>query len=260
MEVKDGKIDKSLFRNMHISFSQGTGFGALITLLNILVNSAKSEGDHFLIDRIMMDTIKKNMIMAENAINTFSDIEWVISNKLKQEKISCHALHDNIIAVRNELKKFEEINNHRIKISDKKPQFATKFVEINDKYFSRAIKEILLNAMKFSEEGSDIFLLFDILQDQLSISVINNPKKDEEGRRGIPMEFENLIFEPFFRMTKAVYEKYNTFDYGLGLTLVDKIIDKHNGKITGSNITDYTDVSKGPESKVEFNILLKMVS
>jgi K+-sensing histidine kinase KdpD len=64
------------------------------------------------------------------------------------------------------------------------------------------------------------------------------------------MEYENIIFEPFFRKVKYVHEKYKTLDYGLGLTLVDRIIRKHNGKVIMYNITDYSDINKNPIKKV----------
>ena len=259
MEGKDGKSDKSLFHNMHVSFSQGTGFGALITLLNIVSNSAEIKDDHYEISKEMMDMVKKNTGVAENAINTFSQIEWIISNKLPLEKMSCHALHGKLEEVKNEASKFSDINNNKLLLSDKKPTFANKFVNVSTDHFFEAMFELTINAMKFSEKKSDVYILLDVLDEKVSISVINQAIKDEEGRKGIPMEYENIIFEPFFRMTKIVRESYNTFDYGLGLTKVDKILERHGGKVNGKNITDHSDISKGPVGKVEFNISLPVI-
>ncbi len=259
MEVKDGKMDKSLFQNMHISFSQGAGFGALITLVNLLSNLSRKKGDHYEIPSDMMETVIKNARIAENAVNSFSDIEWIISNRLNVRKISCVELHDSIIEVKNLAEKKSHLNENRIMVSDRKDSFSRMFVNVDEKYFQKALNEILINAMKFSERGSDIYMIFDVNSDGAFISVINTPMKDEEGRRGIPMDYENLIFEPFFRLFHSVREEFGSFDYGLGLTLVEKIIEKHNGKIVGRNITDHTDFSKGPVTKVDFNITLPVV-
>jgi DNA-binding response OmpR family regulator len=259
MEVKDGKVDKSLFHNMHISFSQGTGFGALITLLNIVSNSAEVQGEHYIISREMMDLVKKNARVAENAINTFSEIELIISNPLPLEKVSCHSLHGMIAGIQEQAVPYEKLNGNRIMLSDPKPFFAGKHVSVSDGHLRKAVYELVMNALKFSEKNSEVFILLDIHDKNAVISVINQPARDEEGRRGIPMEYENLIFEPFFRMTKIVREGYDTFDYGLGLTMAEKIIDKHAGSITGRNITDHSDISKGPVSKVEFSVALPLL-
>ncbi|MBN1531440.1 MAG: response regulator [Spirochaetes bacterium] len=259
MEVKDGKVDKSLFHNMHISFSQGTGFGALITLLNIVANSAEVQGEHYIISREMMDLVKKNALVAENAINTFSEIELIISNPLPLEKVSCYALHGIMAEIKERAVQYEALNGNHIMLSDLKPFFAGKFVSVSEEHLRKAVYELLINALKFSEKNSEIYIFLDIHDKNAVISVISQSARDEEGRRGIPMEYENLVFEPFFRMTKIVREGYDTFDYGLGLTMAEKIIDKHAGKITGRNITDHSDISKGPVSKVEFSVSLPLL-
>lgn len=258
MEGKDGTVDKSLFHNMHVSFSQGIGFGALITLLQIVVNSATQHGDGYLIPKDMMELVKKNAQVAERAINVFSEIEWIMSNQLPMDRISCHALHAILEEERVKASKYAPLNGNTIMLSDPKPAFAQKFVQVSDRYLRRVLYELYINALKFSEKNSSVYILLDIHEGNASVSVINQPVKDEEGRRGIPMEYEYLVFEPFFRMTKIVRENYDTFDYGLGLTMTDKIVEKLSGKITGRNITDHSDIAKGPVNKVEFNLALPL--
>jgi signal transduction histidine kinase len=77
--------------------------------------------------------------------------------------------------------------------------------------------------------------------------------------KGIPQEYENIIFEPFFRMVNNVYEKYDTIDYGLGLTIVEKIIRKHNGEVSVTNVKDNSDFSRDPVTKVSFTIKIPLV-
>ncbi len=68
------------------------------------------------------------------------------------------------------------------------------------------------------------------------------PVRNSKGFEGIPFEYENLVFEPFFRLSEFTLEQFNTLDYGLGLTIVEKIIMKLGGKISVSNIVDYSNL------------------
>ncbi len=61
-------------------------------------------------------------------------------------------------------------------------------------------------------------------------------------------------------MTRTVFEGYDTLDYGLGLTLADKIARKHGGRISAANIVDYSDLSRGPMTKVNVTFSVPLVS
>ena len=54
-------------------------------------------------------------------------------------------------------------------------------------------------------------------------------------------------------------ERYGTLDHGLGLTVVEKIIRKHGGRIHAANVTDYLDFSQKPRVRVNFEIQLPFV-
>ncbi|MCB1319354.1 MAG: ATP-binding protein, partial [Leptospiraceae bacterium] len=75
---------------------------------------------------------------------------------------------------------------------------------------------------------------------KLFLSVMNHPHENTEVV-GIPPEYENLVFEPFFRINRTVQEMYDTLDSGLGLTLVQKIVNNHNGSVSLFNINDHVD-------------------
>jgi len=90
----------------------------------------------------------------------------------------------------------------------------------------------------------------------LRISFINDPQKTGDGIVGIPPEYEKIIFEPFYRISRLVFEKYNSLDFGIGLTFVEKIVTRHGGEIFAENILDYSDIKKDPLTKVNMMISL----
>jgi K+-sensing histidine kinase KdpD len=85
--------------------------------------------------------------------------------------------------------------------------------------------------------------------------MILNVPEVQNGILGIPEAYSRVVFEPFFRICRTVQEEYKTLDFGLGLTLVEKVINKHNGKVAVENLKNYLD-NKG--SLVSFKIILNM--
>ena len=104
--------------------------------------------------------------------------------------------------------------------------------------------------MKFSKHGSTIAVMIYSQNKNLRISTISDPEKNSDDVVGIPIEYEKVVFEPFYRISKLVYEKYHTLDFGIGLTYVEKIVKRHGGEIFAENILDYSDIKKEPIIKV----------
>ena len=227
---------KTMFNSLRTSFTQGAGFGSMTTLFNMIFSSARKEGDHFVveIEEELMNLFNENTKMAEKAVNIFSDIEWIMTNEISKEKKSCNELHVLLKQTIGEMSQYEGINNNMLILSEKKPGFDKKYLRINTEFFHRALCELFINAIKFSEIGSKIYVILDVQHEQSIISIINQSQYNEDyDIYGIPPEYANIIFEPFFRISNSVFEQYNTLDFGLGLTEVEKIIEKHDGKSLG---------------------------
>jgi DNA-binding response OmpR family regulator len=253
------RFSKSFFKSLHTSFTMGAGMGAVLTLLNLIITSAEKEGDKYLIDSDLFEIVKENMIHADRAIKGFADINKVINEEFSLQTIPLSNLYENIQDIIIDLKSYAEKKNQTILISELKEIYKNISIDINADYIKQSIKELLINAMKFSIEYSDIVVIFETQDESFLLSVINNPVKFKNGIKGIPQGYENIIFEPFYRISKTVSYGYDSLDYGLGLTLVEKIIEKHNGSASAGNFKDFSDLKKEPTDKVRisFNIPLK---
>jgi len=252
------RIDSALFRSLHTSFNQGAGFGALLTLVQLFVGSGEKQGDKYLVDGQLYELVKESSILAQNTIDIFAEINTIFNSKFKLKRISLQELHVFIGDIVKKSKKASLINKNEVLYSDIKHDFKNKYVSIEDVFLGKAVKELITNAMKFSRTSTRIVVIIESDKDNATITVINSPDKDDKGNVGIPPEYENIIFEPFFRMKNIVYEQFDTIDYGLGLTTVSKIVTKHNGTITVSNIKDSSNIKQEPEIKVNFTISLPL--
>lgn len=248
------RTDKSLFRNINNSFTQGAGFGSLISLFGMLSGSAEKHEERYLVDAGLYDLIMNNINIAQEAFKTFSNIDWIISNDIELQSVSFKEIYELLKASCRKIEGLANIKNQRIVISDFIKQYANVSVNLNKEYFYKAFNEILLNAMKFSKNKTFISVLLYVANKSITVTILSEPDKSDEGVLGIPPEYEKVVFEPFYRLTKYVFEQYKSLDFGVGLTMVEKIMAKHGGEIFANNVMDHSDLKREPQVKVNLTM------
>ncbi len=226
------RYDRTLFENLRVCFTQGAGFGGMVALAEVMAALARKENDHYLIPEAMMDQFFSNAQTARRALDDFSDLNDVLNQEVPLQRISLRDFFESLTAIENEIEPLVALKGHHLlRSSEIFPEPG--FLKIHLEYFKRAYREIILNALKFSEANSDILILFQSKAGKFLISVINKPEQENDFKAA---GFEKIIFEPFFRISKVVDERYGTLDYGLGLTFVDKIIRSHSGRISATGV------------------------
>lgn len=117
---------------------------------------------------------------------------------------------------------------NRFKSSAKKidlvyEEIDTKYkININEEKFKRAITNLIVNAIKFSEPYSKIRVYSTIEKDQITIHV------QDEGI-GIPDHLKEFIFKSDPKIRRAGTEGESSI--GIGLSIVKQIVEEHFGKI-----------------------------
>ncbi len=258
LERNVSRTDKSLFKNIHNSFTQGAGFGTLVSLIDMMTSSAIKKEEGYVVDSQIIELIQNNVNLIKDAFKTFTSIDWIISNDFDLQRVSLMEVYENVKVIISKVDEYSRFNGNRIIVNDFNNRYNDLYVNLNKDYFSKALYEILINAMKFSKRNSIITVFVNVSGKDAVISVINDPEKSEEGTIGIPVEYEKVVFEPFYRLTKFVHEQYNTLEFGLGLTLVEKIITKHGGEITAQNIVDHSDTRRESQVKVNLSVAIPL--
>lgn len=253
------KLEKSIFNNLQISFNQGPGVGALVTLARLITNMSEKDGDFYKIPSEIFDLLDINIKMAEKSLDIFQKINNILSKELETVTISYVDFYELIKDRIEDKKPIIDINNNTVVFSDLKKVPQDFSVKVNIEELLLALTEIITNCCKFSQKGSNIVIMYHIMDNFINLDFISYPVKDEKGRFGIPIGYENVIFEPFVRLTKKTFEEFETLDFGLGLTMVDIIIKKLGGKISASNIIDFTNLADGSSVKVNFSVQIPIV-
>ncbi|MCP4135767.1 MAG: response regulator, partial [bacterium] len=204
------RLDRELFKNLHTGFTQGAGMGALLTLLQLIFSSAVPEDNRYVIDAELFDLMKDSANLAQDTIDTFSEIHNILNNEFDTQRTSITDVHLFLREIINDNQKYADFENQRVLLSEDKSSFKEQSVLIDKKYIRIGITELLINAFKFSKKDSPVLVLLNCDDKNMTISVISDPTPTEKGVIGIPPEYENIIFEPFFRMVSGVFEKYGT--------------------------------------------------
>ncbi|TGK86983.1 response regulator [Leptospira noumeaensis] len=258
-EFDSKELHKNLFHVLRASLSQGAGFGILVQIIDIIKGMTKTKEGDYILQKEILEILEENASYAKKVLQTFTEIENVIFGRVESRKVSLREFLAEINTLVSEMDSLLKIKNQKIQLGKLEDKYLdSKFIIWDKEYFRKTFFELLLNAMKFSPETGSIFLFFQSDSESVSISVINSVAGESKTEQGIPNEYLDLVFEPFFRLTKNLYEKYGSLDFGIGLSLVKETILKFGGHIIVRNILDHLGDVVTP--KVEFKATFPYVS
>jgi signal transduction histidine kinase len=237
-------ISADIIHQMNISLFQGSGIGTLMSVVSILISKSKldTENNHYIVQKPILDLLSENYEAAKSMFDSMSISQSVIDDDLLVE--NTESPNQLVPIFETEIKYLEEalvIKSQKINISQIPNSVMNYKIRFDPEKITYIVREILLNAIKYSKEGDEIFIIYFHRENFLEIKVINPAYQNEDGTIGIPEKYESFIFEPFFRISSVVddsYAKFEQFRFGLGLTLVKKIMDQHQANVQIYNIED----------------------
>lgn len=156
----------------------------------------------------------KNLLTLVNTILDFSKIE--------SGKMEVHKVRFPISELMEEVKILIEPMSEKKKIRcvvEVDPNFQ---MYADRQLIKQVFVNLLTNAVKFSPEGESIIFVHETLEDKEKFSIIDHG-------HGIPAEKIETLFDPFTQIREHQNDAIK--GTGLGLTLVKKIIELHEGNI-----------------------------
>ncbi|MCR5203310.1 MAG: HAMP domain-containing histidine kinase [Lachnospiraceae bacterium] len=159
-----------------------------------------------------------------NEIERMSDIVTDLLSMSRLEKKSATMEVTNLSInelIERLLKRFRPIADKR-KIELIYESFRPVSADIDEVKFSIAINNLIENAIKYNFDSGWVKITLNADHQYFYITV-------EDSGVGIPEEFQNRVFERFYRVDKA--RSRETGGTGLGLAITRKVILLHNGTI-----------------------------
>ena len=222
---------ESILESIRHAISQGNGIGSLISLTEMVIMDKKdAEENRYSVSSNIIDALQEPLDSVRQWMESMENLPHALNKKYIQENQDQRQITESVNKVVGELEDFRKIKNHTITVEPLEfifPILAGKDV------IEFALKELITNAFKFSPENSDILIRAHRSGNSYSILVINDIQPMEGSITGIPREFENKIFEPFFRLCNVNDDRYHkdTFGMGTGLTTILHAVFQTGGRL-----------------------------
>ncbi|TGL90828.1 response regulator [Leptospira congkakensis] len=253
------EMHKNLFYGLRTSLAQGAGFGVITQLIDLIKAMPKAEGGGVILDADILSILEENAVYSKKVLDRFIEIEDVIFDRIELQLVSPFAIFNKILRLKDELKPILALRDQTLLVPEYKfKDFGSQKILLNKSFIRKVIYELLLNAMRFSQSSSKIYAILNFDFDGIYLSIVNSLEDEQFIKNGIPNEYLDLLFEPFFRLNKNIYDKHGSLDFGIGLSFVKQTIIRFGGSISAFNLIDHTGGVK--ETKVEFKIFLPYVS
>ncbi len=234
-------VTKEILENMNRNLLQGSGIGVQITLINML-DLTKGEKDpegNYTLPGDIFDTLIANNNFSNKQLSALTNTLGIISRQnLNLKKISAADIIKKIENKAAQLAPYLlEKKNCKINIEYPKGKIS---LYTDEKFLTSALNELMINAAKYCSPNS-IISIFTYSKDGYFFFSFKNSIKAEDN--GVPEQYEQLVLEPFFRLSKESEEAFiefeEEFSIGLGLCVTSFIARKHNGLFWIKNYKDH---------------------
>ncbi|GBF48983.1 response regulator receiver domain protein [Leptospira ryugenii] len=224
--------------NLKTTLSQGTGLGTMTTLIDsIQSTSEKDANKNLLVDSDLMHLLFENNDHTKSMIRGLEAAVATLEQSVTLKALSSSHLSILIQHQIDDYKPFTDIKNLKIN----PPLVRTEYeICLDESLIVLAIKELLLNAIKYASMGTIIDTFITIIEGYLCLSIKNSINDDSYAEYS--KQNQKLLTVPFFRSHPPVEAVHHIepFSLGLGLTMVDYIANKHNGMFFIRNAKDHT--------------------
>ncbi len=214
-ELKELNEQKNQFLGM-AAHDLRNPLGVITGFSDILMSKLKESIDEKSLK--MIDLIQKSSTFMLTLINDLLDFSVIESGTvtLRLEELNFSELIQESILVNKDV---AEKKNIKLDFQDAAPKI---IINGDRSKLFQVINNLLTNATKFSQPGSNIDIMLKATDEKITFSV-------QDHGTGIPAKAQETLFQPFSKGSASgtAGEKCT----GLGLAIVHKIVTEHKGKI-----------------------------
>ncbi|TGL14300.1 response regulator [Leptospira meyeri] len=223
--------------NLKTTLMQGSGLGAMSTIIDSIQQMKVDLGKEYSINKEFWDLLYENH---EHNIAMMSGLDLAVDLIQNNTNLVRTKSEDLLGLLPSLVESFrDEISERELKVNLPVVKQSV-FLDLDIESMKVAIHEIFTNGLKYSKRKShfDVFVTF--VEGYFCLSAKNNIIDDEYAKQ--LAQSEKKLIEPFYRIHPPVESFYSKekFSLGLGLTMVDFILHRHNGMFFIRNAIDHT--------------------
>lgn len=207
-----------------------------LTTLNVALEALQQLGQN-----VKPDTLNEYLDISRGEVTKLSQmVENILKTSLlEQNQIELNKTDVNLLnLLENTVKSWQPRFKKTNGTLDLKSLGTDFYIKADEIQLLSILNNLLDNSLKYSKENPEVTISLSESRDMVTVKVKDNGI-------GIPEEYQEQIFDKFFRVPTG--NKHNVKGYGLGLNFVKHIMDLHQGKISlrsGSSGTDFTLIFK----------------
>ena len=249
------KYSRALISNIRNTILQGMGLGSLITRMELLEMKMKKEDGFYIVPRKDFDGILTSVHNVHRWLENMEKINKALDLNYSVETIEPSAFPDIVVKAVHAVEKFRAIKNHKIEMGDLTIERA---ISGNADALGLCIRELLINAFKFSPEGSTIDIVRFESPRVVLVGLLNDILSMGGGVTGIPEGYENQIYEPFYKLNNVYDERFfdEDFSMGTGLTIVQGAMQQMGGRVFLHEISDHSG-EEGRRRRIMAELVIK---
>ncbi|EMJ98579.1 MULTISPECIES: response regulator [unclassified Leptospira] len=241
---KNVDLSKSTLNNLKQSFFSGGGFGAIVSIVEMLQASAKREESGYNFSSDVIELLFENTFYVKKGLSSLEKSLSILNKDFQNSlrKTNSSEIYDLLeksrLHLENSNQQYREKKNVFIPQITPPPNGFN--LDVDADSLSRIFSELLVNSLKYSSNNSVINIYLSVSGGYLNINLKN--EFDLRSVPGIPKNKELLVKQPFYRLAGFVDETLEGEEYftGLGLTIVDFVIKKHGGIFSIHNVLDHS--------------------
>lgn len=214
---------------------RGSGPDRLLALLRRIRDEGHAVSGGFTVPTAVVEGTMRTLDRADRLLERIRSLEAATGQAPRGEKMFVSEIRDLVQRTAAGLASLAGLRSHQIVVEEPERGRPEAYL-VEPSLLAEAVAETLVNALKFSVPGSAVTVRWTLPQDHgLRIHFVSHPVRDAIGNRGILPDYSHLVFEPFYRLSAESCEQYATPDLGLGLTLVDRVLERHGGHVAAYN-------------------------
>ncbi|MEI7012600.1 response regulator [Leptospira licerasiae] len=241
---KNIDLSKSTLNNLKQSFFSGGGFGAIVSIVEILQTSGKKEGANYHFSSDLVELLFENIHYTKKGLHSLEKSLEILSKNFQDSFQKTNSIQIYDLLEKNRLRLENSNQQYKKKKNLQIPQILLPSdgynINADPDSLGRIFNELLINCLKYSAKNSVINVYISVSAGYLNINLKN--EFDPQSVPGIPKNKELLVKQPFYRLAGFVEENLEEEEYftGLGLTIVDFVIKKHGGIFSIHNVIDHS--------------------
>ncbi|TGK97803.1 ATP-binding response regulator [Leptospira levettii] len=227
--------------NLKTTLMQGSGLGAMTTIIDSIENMKTVENGNYIIPKDFWDLLSENQEHNKTMLKGLDMAVETIQSNIQLSKITSDELLRILPEIVKEFQKETESKEIKINLPVVKQ---TVKLEVNLDAIRTIIHEIFTNGLKYSKSKSNFDIFVTFVDGYFCLSAKNNLIEDDYAKQ-LTVSEKKLV-EPFYRIHPPVesFHHKEKFSLGLGLTMVDFLLHKHNGMFFIRNAIDHTTETK----------------